>query len=68
MKLELPTVRYRRSKGVMIEIFKTMQGVYDKKTCENLFKLRTDYVTSDNKRKIYKQQTRLDLRKYIYIL
>lgn len=36
MKLELPILRYRRSRRDLIETFMRMKGIYDEETCENL--------------------------------
>ena len=45
MKLNQPTLRYRRHRGDMIEVFKILHHVYDSDdVCEGILKL------SDNKK------------------
>jgi len=42
INLQLPTLKFRRIRGDMIEVFKILSGVYDMHVCPNL--LRSDNV------------------------
>jgi hypothetical protein len=45
-RLELPTLRYRRLRGDMIECYKVLNGLYDRRVSQ-LLTLRSDIVTTD---------------------
>ncbi|XP_062573658.1 uncharacterized protein LOC134235533 [Saccostrea cucullata] len=66
-KLKLPTLRYRRYRGDMIEIYKNTSGKYDTKAA-NFVKFRRDHVgrepASVNSKQLLIQRARLDIRKY----
>ena len=63
-KLRLPTLTYRRLRGDMIEVFKILKNYYyfDSKI---IFKMR-EGVTRGNNLKIYKERSRLNIRKYSF--
>ncbi len=65
-KLHLPTLAYRRSRGDMVETFKFVNGVYDKELCEGLFCMQEESGTRGHGKKIFKQRSRLDIRKYSF--
>ena len=43
-KLKLPTLKYRRHRGDMIEMYKLVSGIYDA-TTGNFLRLRKDHTT-----------------------
>ena len=61
-KLKLPTLKYRRLRGDMIEVFKILMGIYDNEATRGLFEMNT-YTTRGHSQKIQKSRTRLDIRK-----
>ena len=63
-KLKLPSLRFRRLRGDMIETFKILSGIFDKRVTEEMFELTPiDSSTRGHKYKIVKQRCRLDQRK-----
>ena len=62
-KLKLPTLKYRRLRGDLIEIFKILTKKYDPDACQNLIRLRKNSVTRGHSLKIFKKGARLDIRK-----
>ena len=65
-KLKLPTLAYRRARGDMIETYKILSGVYDPEVCKNLFVLREESVTRGHDKKIYKERSRINKRKFSF--
>ena len=65
-KLDIPTLAYRRSRGDMVETFKIVNGVYDGDVCGGLFKIQEGLRTRGHGKKIFKQRTSLDIRKYSF--
>ena len=61
MKLSLPTLRYRRHRGDMIDVFKILHHVYDSDVCEGILKLSDNKKTRGHSLKLHAQQSRLDL-------
>ena len=62
INLQLPTLKFRRIRGDMIEVFKILSGVYDMHVCPNL--LRSDNVrTRGNCLKLKTNPTKYDIRK-----
>ena len=49
--IKLPTLKYRRLRGDMIEMYKIMQGKYDQEACPNI-KLREGTTRGNNKKNI----------------
>ena len=66
-RLKLPTLKYRRLRGDMIEMFKMVTGKYDPDSC-----IKFKYVnhpgtqTRGNKLKIYQDHVHYNLRKYSF--
>ena len=62
-KLKLPTLKFRRLRGDMIEVFKILSGIYDKEVTVGLFVPSTNTNTRGNSKKLQKSRNRLDIRK-----
>ena len=55
-RLNLPTLSYRRLRGVMIEIYKILTGKYDSSATSNFVTLReNDSITRGHNLKIFKE-------------
>ena len=66
-KLHLPTLKYRRVRGDMIELYKILSGKYDSEV-SNFIKLhKKSHDTRGHQYKIEKQFIRLNIRKYSFI-
>ncbi len=65
-KLKLPTLRYRRARGDMIEYFKIMGGVYDTEVTKFLPPGITIGTTRGHNKRVYVRQARLNLRKNVF--
>ena len=64
-KLKLPTLKFRRVRGDMIEVYKVVSGTYDE--AANLELEFNKYsATRGNGFKLYKGQVKYDLRKYFF--
>jgi hypothetical protein len=61
-RLKLPTLRYRRSRGDVIEAYKILSGKYDQEESD-LFELRNRDNRRGHRYKIYKNHSRLNIRK-----
>ena len=66
MKLSLPTLRYRRHRGDMTEVFKILHHVYDSDVCEVILELSDNRKTRGHSLKLHTLQSRLDIRKYSF--
>ena len=68
-QLKLPSLKYRRYRGDMIEMFKLSSGKYDP-TVTDFIKYRKNYTSREtgrgNSKKLFVQRTKLDLRKYSF--
>ena len=64
--LNLPTLRYRRNRGDMIEVFKSLTGEYDVNIVPSM-PLSTNSITRGNDLKLSKERCRYDLRKHFFI-
>ena len=64
--LKLPTLRFRRLRGDMIETFKILKGIYDRKVTEDLFELNQESKSRGHTLKIRKQRSRLNVRKFVF--
>ena len=63
-KLKLPSLRFRRLRGDMIETFKILSGIYDKRVTGEMFELTPrDSTTRGHQYKLVKRRCRLDQRK-----
>ena len=67
-KLKLPSLRYRRLRGDMIETFKIVTEIYDKRVTEDLLPINksTFHQTRGHSLKLTKNRSRLDIRKYYF--
>jgi len=63
MKLNLPTLKYRRHRGEMIQIFKILHGFYDKDITDGILHLAQDARTRGHSLKLSTQTSRLELRR-----
>lgn len=64
--LDLPTLKYRRTRGDMIEMFKIVHGIYDKAVCPTL-KFCTG-VTRGHKFKLEHVYSHLNIRKHSFFI
>jgi len=67
MALNLPTSKYRRYRGNMIELFKTVKGIYDHACIPHFdfVELTKDLIrTKGNKYKLVQHHCHYDLRKF----
>jgi ribonuclease P/MRP protein subunit RPP40 len=65
INLHLPTLKFRRLRGDMIEVYKILSGVYDVHVCPTL--LRSEEVrTRGNCLKLKTNRTKYDIRKYSF--
>jgi len=63
--LKLPTLKYRRLRGDMIETFKILNGYYDNNVTPELIR-NFDVRTRGNSLKLKHVYSRLDLKKYSF--
>ena len=63
--LKLPTLRFRRLRGDIIEVFKILSGIYDRRVCCDLFELNSSSIRG-LPLKLKKKRSRLDVRKYFF--
>jgi hypothetical protein len=54
-KLKMPTLKYRRMRGDMIGVFKTINDIYDPLTTVDMFELNTTSYTRGHSKKINKK-------------
>ena len=54
-KLDLPTLKFRRMRGDMIEVYKITSGKYDTSVCKDLFELNTTSSTRGHSKKFIKK-------------
>ncbi|KAK3107174.1 hypothetical protein FSP39_008524 [Pinctada imbricata] len=68
-KLKLPTLKYRRNRGDMIEVYKIISKKYDSEA-SNFIMLRKDHTEREtnrgNTKKLLVQRPRLNIRKYSF--
>jgi hypothetical protein len=65
-KLKMPTLKYRRLRGDMIETFKITNGIYDKDVTERFFEMSRTDQTRGHSKKIQKGNCRQNLRKHSF--
>ena len=65
-KLNLPTLKFRRIRGDLIETFKIVKGIYDPKVTQGLFHEAKANKTRGNEYKLEKTHCRRDVRKYSF--
>jgi hypothetical protein len=63
--LKLPTLRYRRLRGDMIEVYKIVNNLYDV-TVDSILSVNTGGRTRGNDFKLTKERCNLDIRKYFF--
>ena len=61
-KLKLSSLRYRRMRGDMREVFKIISGIYDTGATSGLLELNT----STSRGNSYQNRSRLDVRKFYF--
>ena len=64
-RLKLPTLKYRRLRGDMIEVFKMTHNLYDPDVSLNLA-YYSGTITRGNKYKLINHRFHYDLRKYYF--
>ena len=65
-RLKLPTLKFRRMRGDMIETYKILCGIYDGRVTSGLFTLMENSTTRGNSLKIKKERCSRDIRKYSF--
>ena len=65
LRLKLPTLKYRRLRGDMIEVFKLTHDIYDPDASLKLA-YHSDSITRGNKYKLSNHRFHYDLRKYYF--
>jgi len=64
-KLKLPSLKYRRARGDMIEVFKILNGYYD--NIDNIsLAPNVSVATRGNKYKLFQSYVKYDLRKHFF--
>jgi hypothetical protein len=67
-KLKMPTLKYRKMRGDVIEVFKIINGIYDPLTTVDMFELNATSNTRGHSKKIRKKTSRLNVRKYTFTI
>jgi hypothetical protein len=62
----MPTLKYRRLRGDMIETFKIINGIYDRDVTEGLLDLDQNTRTRRNDKKLKKKYSKLNIRKFSF--
>jgi len=62
-RLNLPTLRYRRHRGDMIEVFKILHKIYDIEITEGLLQLSNNTTTRGHSLKLSSQPSRIEIRR-----
>jgi len=65
-KLKLPTLKYRRMRGDMIETFKILTRIYDKRVTKSILKLNESHKSRGHEMKLCKFRSKKDIRKYSF--
>ena len=65
IQLKLPTLKYRRLRGDVIEVFKILNKIYDTSLVPNLH-FDKSFVIRGNKFKLIKDRSSHDIRKYYF--
>jgi hypothetical protein len=66
--LKMPTLKYRRMRGDMIEVFKIINGIYDPLTTVDMFELNTTSNTKGHSKKMKIKTIRLNVRIYTFVV
>ena len=64
--LKLPTLRFRRLRGDLIEVYKILTGIYDTTVTKGLFTPMSYHHTRGHSLKIEKHHCRLDIRRNFF--
>ena len=64
--LKLPTLRYRRLRGDMIEVYKICHEIYDRRVTGGFLPYSDNVNTRGNSFKLAKRRCRLDIRKFSF--
>lgn len=64
--LKLPTLRFRRMRGDIIETFKILKGIYDPRTTKELLRVSTNNITRGNSLKLEKTRSKLQVRRNFF--
>jgi len=62
-KLNLPTLRYRRHCGDMIEVYKILHGIYDKDISDGILHMAQDSRTRGHSLKLVAQHSKIEIRR-----
>jgi len=62
-KLNMPTLKYRRHRGDMIEVLKILHGIYDRDITDGILYLAQNDRTRGHSLKLITQSSRLELRR-----
>jgi hypothetical protein len=66
--LKMPTLKYRRMRGDMIEVFKIINGIYDPLTTVDMFELNTTSNTKGHSKKMKIKTIRLNVQIYTFVV
>jgi hypothetical protein len=64
----MPTLKYRRMRGDMMEVFKIINDIYDPLTTVDMFELNTTSNTRGRSKKMKIKTSRLNVRKYTFVV
>ena len=64
--LKMPTLKFRRMRGDMIEAFKILNRLYDGRVTEGMFDISRSHITRGNALKLVKYRSRRDIRKHSF--
>jgi len=62
-KLNLPTLRYRRHRGDMIEVYKILHAIYDKDISDGILHMAQDSRTRGHYLKLVAQHSKIEIRR-----
>jgi hypothetical protein len=65
-QLKMPTLKFRRMRGDMIEAFKILTRLYDGRVTEGMLDISRSHITRGNALKLVKHRSRRDIRKYSF--
>ena len=63
---DLPTLKFRRLRGDMIETYEVLSGIYDTSVSPAEIHIISEYATRGNSLKIANRRCRYNLRKYSF--
>jgi hypothetical protein len=64
--LKMPTLKFRRMRGDMIEAFTILTRLYDGRVTEGKLDISRSHTTRGNALKLVKHRSRRDIRKYSF--